>query len=72
LGAHVTADGAHRNSVFVTAAGKRAVVIVNAESDKTITAKLDLPNAGRLVVATPEEPGPRPAHYEFQRARLPL
>jgi hypothetical protein len=31
------------------------VVIMNLEERKPITTKLDLPNAGALVVATPEQ-----------------
>ncbi|HEY2081285.1 MAG TPA: DUF6259 domain-containing protein, partial [Verrucomicrobiae bacterium] len=60
LGANVTSDGNSRYSVFVTATGKRAVVVVNMEFSKAITAKIELPNPGKLVVATPEHPGARP------------
>jgi hypothetical protein len=60
LGAKVTADGSFRYSVFVTTAGKRAVVVINQELDKTITATVKLPNAGKLVAATPEDPDARP------------
>jgi hypothetical protein len=56
LGADVTADGSVRHTVFVTKAGKRAVVVVNMEFSKPITAKVDLPQPGSLVVATPEKP----------------
>lgn len=59
LGAKVTANGATRYSVFLTHSGKRAVVIVNQEPEKTIEAHLDLPNAGHLLVATPEQPDAR-------------
>jgi len=55
LGANVVADGAHRYAVFVSKNGKRAVVVVNQEQQKSITAEVKLPNAGRLVVATPEQ-----------------
>ncbi|HEX4231347.1 MAG TPA: DUF6259 domain-containing protein [Bryobacteraceae bacterium] len=55
-GAGVRANGSHRYSVFRTAAGKRAVVVINQESAKTIEAALDLPNAGNLLIATPEQP----------------
>ena len=55
LGASVAADGAHRYSVFVTKSGKRAVVVINRERNKNITAKVELPNAGLLVVVTPEQ-----------------
>jgi hypothetical protein len=60
VGANVSADGAHRYSVFIANNGKRAVVIINQEFKKPITAKLDLSNAGKLVVATPEAPDARP------------
>jgi|HubBroStandDraft_5_1064220.scaffolds.fasta_scaffold602413_2 hypothetical protein len=40
----------------VTAIGKRAIVVVNKDSKKTIMSKVDLPNSGNLVVATPERP----------------
>jgi predicted Rossmann fold nucleotide-binding protein DprA/Smf involved in DNA uptake len=52
----VSADAAHRYSVYVAAGGKRAVVVVNPGSDSAITAKVNLPNAGKLVMATPERP----------------
>lgn len=55
LGATVLSNGSHRYSVFVTASGKRAVVVVNQDSAKTVTAKVQLPKPGRLVVATPEQ-----------------
>jgi hypothetical protein len=56
LGADVSAEGAYRYSVFVTAGRKRAVVVINRELNKAITAKVNLPNAGKLVMATPERP----------------
>lgn len=56
LGANVNSDGNFRYSVFVTATGKRAVVVVNMESSKPISAKVELPNASSLVLATPENP----------------
>ncbi len=55
LGANVSTDGAYRYTVFVGSTGKRAVVVVNLEGAKTITAKVELPNASRLAVATPEQ-----------------
>lgn len=55
-GARVTADGSHRYAVFVTPEGKRAVVVVNQESGRTITANVALPDAGKLMTATPEAP----------------
>jgi hypothetical protein len=60
-GASVHADGSHRYSVFRKATGKRAVVVVNQESAKTIDATLELPNAGSLLTATPEQPDARPS-----------
>ena len=59
LGASVAADGAHRYSVFVTKTGKRAVVVVNQEDKKAISARVALPNPGRLVEVTPEQPDAR-------------
>ena len=61
LGANVTADGSHRYSVFVTRNDKRAVVVVNQEQQKTITANVHIPKPGRLVMASPEQPDARPA-----------
>ena len=60
LGAAVTADGTHRYSVFVAKIGKRAVVVINLEADKTISVHIDLKDARSLVVATPEQPGSQP------------
>ena len=60
LGATITADGRYRHSVFVTKSGKRAVVVVNQEVAKPISAKVELPNAGTFVVATPENQEARP------------
>ena len=66
LGAEVSADGAHRYSVFVAAGGKRAVVVISQELDKAITAKVYLPNASKLVVATPEGPDAEPTDGTLQ------
>jgi Domain of unknown function (DUF6259) len=56
LGAEVSADAAFRYSVFVAANGKRAVVVVNPSSDSSMTARVNLQNAGKLIMATPERP----------------
>ena len=40
LGATVTADGTHRFSIFRNAQGKRAVVVVNTELGKAISANV--------------------------------
>jgi len=61
LGATVTAEGRHRHSVFVARGGKRAVVVVNQEYSKTISAKISLPDSGSLVMATPEQQESQPA-----------
>ena len=61
LGADVTADGSVRHTVYRKSGGKRAVIIANLEQDKPIVAKLELPSAGSLVAATPEEPEAKPA-----------
>jgi len=60
LGADVAADGRYRYTVFVTSAGKRAVVVINHELDKAISASVKLPDPGRLVFATPEQQESRP------------
>lgn len=54
LGAQVASDGPCRHSVFVAAGGKRAVVVINQEFDKGHHASVTLPNAGKLVAASPE------------------
>lgn len=62
-GATVTSDisdGAFRYSVFVGSGGKRTVIVINQDSQKEISAKVELPNQGTLLVATPEEPEVRP------------
>jgi Domain of unknown function (DUF6259) len=66
LGADVTADGAHRYSVFKAAGGKRAVVVINQEPQKAISAKVNLPGADKLVVAAPEQPDAVPATETLQ------
>lgn len=66
LGAKVKADGASRHSVFVTAAGKRAVIVINREWNKTIAAQVELPNPGKLMVATPENPEAKPTTGNIQ------
>jgi len=56
LGANVTGDTPHRYSVFVTAAGKRAVVVVNPDSARAIAVRVVLPHPGALRSVTPEAP----------------
>jgi hypothetical protein len=66
MGASVSANGSHRYSVFTTSAGKRAVVVINQEFNRQINAQVSLPNAGTLVVATPEVPEARPTSGAIQ------
>lgn len=56
MGATVTANGDFKYSVFVTPEGKKAVVIINLGSSKPVTAHVNIPDHGRLVLATPEHP----------------
>lgn len=56
MGASVRADGNYKYSVFVTSAGKRAVVVVNEGFKRTLKATVVIPNHGRLFAATPERP----------------
>lgn len=66
LGAGVSADGAHRYSVFIAPNGKRAVVVINQEFSKAITARVTLPHAKHLVTATPEAPDAQPTDGTLQ------
>lgn len=66
LGANATANGSFRYSVFVASGGMRAVVVINGEADKTISAKVTLPNARTLIHATPEEPDGKPTTGTLQ------
>jgi hypothetical protein len=66
LGAELNAEGSYRYSVFVADSGKRAVVVINQGADKAITAKVNLPHPGKLVVATPEEPERQPTTGTLQ------
>jgi Domain of unknown function (DUF6259) len=68
IGAEVSANGSVRYSVFVTKTGKRAVVVVNMESKRTVSAKVSLPNQGKLIEATPENPD---AHATEGRIQIP-
>ena len=65
IGASVSADGKFRYSVFDAPTGKRAVVVVNTDS-KAITATVNIPNAGSLITATPDNPDPQPASGAIQ------
>jgi hypothetical protein len=67
LGAKVTStNGLPRHAVFVTRAGKRAVVVVNSDFRKTMTVEVELPNPGRLVVVTPERQEAQPTTGTLQ------
>ena len=61
LGAKIDCDGSCRYSVFVARSGKRAVVIASQEHEKTAAVHVGLPNAGPLLIATPERPDSRPS-----------
>ena len=68
LGARVTADGTVRFSVFRTAEGKRAVVVVNPDVSKAIKAKVDIPDlsGSGSVAVTPERPEAVPTDGTLQ------
>jgi Domain of unknown function (DUF6259) len=66
LGASVTANGAYRYTVYQTVKGKRAVIVANLESSREITVSVDIPNAGALVMATPEQPDAQLAAGELK------
>jgi len=66
LGANVSANGAYRHAVYVTRAGKRAVVVVNQETTRPIIATVELPHPGKLLIASPEQPEPLPATGSLQ------
>ena len=67
MGAKVTcADGSPHHSVFVTRSGKRAVVVVNLEQNKSIGVTIDLPNPGKLAVVTPDQPEQQPTNGTLQ------
>jgi hypothetical protein len=59
LDATVTSDGSHRYSVYVAKDGKRGVVIMNLEERRPINVTVNLPNAGSLMTASPEQPEER-------------
>lgn len=61
LGATVTADGEHRHSVFLASGGKRSVVVINQERRRAISARIELPNPGKLSAVSPEDPDLRPS-----------
>ena len=62
----MTADGSHRYSVFVTTGGKRAVVVVNQEFDRAITAQVELPHPAVLLAVSPEQPEALPTTGTLQ------
>lgn len=63
LGARVTVTGRAYDlySVFRNANGKRTLVVVNESAAEPISAHVDMQNAGRLAIVTPEKPEPTPA-----------
>lgn len=57
LDAKVTSDGTHRYSVFKTAVGKYAVIVINTSADKPLKATVALARGtAKFRVATPENP----------------
>lgn len=66
LGAAVTSDGRHAYSVFLTSSGKRAVVVVNQEQDKSISTEIKLPHTSSFLSATPEQPEAHPTSGRLQ------
>ena len=55
-------------SVMVTKSGKRAVLIVNQDAEKAHTFQMEMPQLGKLLSATPEDPDAKPASRTFQVA----
>lgn len=71
VGAKVTCAGAklaeaYWYSVFVTAAGKRAVVVINQTRSQPLNAQVEIPRAGNLVYVSPEEPDAKPVRGSVQ------
>lgn len=66
LGAEVSGNPAARYKVFLAESGKRAVVVVNENSNAAITATVTLPNPGKLIVASPEDPEGKPTTGALQ------
>lgn len=67
LGAEVNSDGGWmKYSVFRRPDGKRAVVVINMESGKAMSITLNLPDAGRLMMASPEDPESKPCGNTFE------
>lgn len=60
LDATVTADGRVTHTVFRNSNGKRAVIMINPDRARPVTATLDLRNPGPLMSATPEQPDAQP------------
>lgn len=56
LGVKLSSEGSSRHTLFVTRQGKRAVVVVNLDMTRVLTAQVELPNMGKLKMATPEHP----------------
>lgn len=64
LGAKVTVNGLNHRlySVFATADGERAVVVVNQHHSQPIRASVEIPHPRHLSVVTPEDPDQMPLH----------
>ena len=66
VGAVVSGGGPCRYSVFMTEEGKRAVVVINNDANKAFTVTVSIPNAGKLITATPEELEAKPSTGTLQ------
>jgi hypothetical protein len=61
LGASVTANAPVRYAVFRKKDGKRAIVVINMNTTKPLEGRVELPNHGKLFVASPEKPDAQPS-----------
>jgi hypothetical protein len=61
LGAEAVADGFFRYAVYIAQDGKRGLILMNLEQTKPITVQVTLPNAGNMVIATPEDQDAKPS-----------
>lgn len=59
-GATVSANGNIKYSVFITSKDKLAIVVVNLNPQKEVTAKVQIPDSGKLLWASPEKPDALP------------
>jgi hypothetical protein len=60
-GVTTNADGAFRYMVYRTSTGKRAVIGINLEANRTIAVTLNIAGENKIMTATPEDPEAQPA-----------